>query len=277
MAAPASSFSLTSAKRRQAVIGLMLAAGIVAAWLALLAFAMFAFELTWVSLPLAIAIIAAECWLFVGLFIISHDAMHGSLAPGHNRLNSAIGASLLFLYAGFGWRKLRAAHFAHHRLAGRPGDPDFDEHHPASFWPWYGTFLRRYFGPGSLVYVCAVVWFAILVLEVPRANVIVLYAVPSILSSIQLFYFGTYRPHCHNGTRFTDRHNARSERFGTLASLASCYHFGYHHEHHCHPETPWWQLPKVRLERIRNERMMSGGKTLNLPAKDAVRTESARP
>ena len=223
-----------------------MAAAILSAWLAIHVHAMFVFDLTWRSLPLALALAALQCWLSVGLFIVSHDAMHGSLAPGAGRLNGLIGGALLFLYAGFGWRRMREAHFAHHRAPGTPDDPDFAADHPRSFWPWYGTFLRRYFGWQSGLFVATVVTVYWLVLEIPVEKIVLLYGLPAIASSLQLFYFGTFRPHRHADSPFADRHKARSEDFGTLASLASCFHFGYHHEHHRAPHVPWWQLPAAR-------------------------------
>ena len=230
----------------QGLIGLTLAGAIVGAWLAIHLYGMFVLELSSQTLPLAIGLAALQCWLSVGLFIVSHDAMHGSLAPGAGRLNGIIGAALLFLYAGFSWRRMRAAHFDHHKLAGRTGDPDFDEHNAHRFWRWYGTFLRRYFGAGSLVFVSCVVSVYWLVFDLPMAQIVLLYGLPAIASSMQLFYFGTYRPHRQDGRAFPDAHNARSDEFGTLASLASCFHFGYHHEHHMAPGVPWWDLPRYR-------------------------------
>ena len=230
----------------QAAVGLSLAAAIVGAWLAIHLWAMFAFRLSWSSLPLALVAAAAQCWLSVGLFIVSHDAMHGSLAPGRPRLNEAIGATLLFLYAGFGWRRMRDAHFAHHRAPGGRDDPDFDVDHPRQFWRWYGGFLRRYFGWRSGLYVSTVVTLYWLAFRVPMEKIVLLYGVPAIASSLQLFYFGTYRPHRHEDGNFADRHNARSEAFGPALSLATCFHFGYHHEHHLGPHVPWWGLPARR-------------------------------
>lgn len=225
-------------------IGLALAALVAGGWLGIHAFAMFVFELTWANLPFALALAAVQVWLSVGVFIVCHDAMHGSLAPGRPRLNAAIAAPLLFLYAGFSWQKLRDAHFDHHKLAGRTGDPDFDEDHPSEFLRWYATFFKRYFGWQSLVFVHIVVGIYWLVLDIPMAQIVLLYGAPALLSSLQLFYFGTYRPHHHaEGARFEDTHNARSNDFGTLASLFTCFHFGYHLEHHRHPEVPWWALP----------------------------------
>ncbi|PLK24546.1 beta-carotene ketolase [Porphyrobacter sp. TH134] len=234
----------------QRVVGLALGLAIAGSWLAIHAYAMFVFELTWSNLPFALAMAMVQCWLSVGVFIVCHDAMHGSLVPGRPRLNGVIGAVLLALYAGFAWRQLRDAHFAHHKLAGRAGDPDFDEHHPDNFWRWYGTFFRRYFGWRSILFVHTVVGIYWLVLDIPMAQIVLLYGLPALGSSLQLFYFGTFRPHCHEtgpgAAEFADRHNTRSEDFGTLASLASCFHFGYHLEHHRRPDVPWWGLPGAR-------------------------------
>lgn len=252
MPAPIAPSSARRSRAAQSAVGLALAAAILTSWLSVHLYAMFDFELTWSSLPLALGMALVQCWLSVGLFIVSHDAMHGSLVPGGGRLNGAVGAALLFLYAGFGWKRMRNAHFAHHKSPGSDRDPDFDATNPTRFWPWYATFLKRYFGWGSILFVSFVVTLYWLLLAVPVEKIVLLYGLPAIASSLQLFYFGTFRPHRHHGNEarggadFADRHNARSERFGTLASLASCFHFGYHHEHHRAPDVPWWGLPGLR-------------------------------
>ena len=33
-----------------------------------------------------------------------------------------------------------------------------------------------------------------------------------------------------------------------LISLLTCYHYGYHREHHAMPHVPWWQLPQVTFQ-----------------------------
>lgn len=242
-------FSLPS-RPAQGAIGLALAVLIAGSWLGIHAYAMFVFELTWLNLPIALAMAAVQCWLSVGVFIVCHDAMHGSLVPGNPRANSAIGAVLLFLYAGFGWRNLRDAHFTHHKMSGREGDPDFDENNPASFLKWYGTFFKRYFGWKSLLYVHTVVGIYWLVIGIPMVQIVLLYGLPALGSSLQLFYFGTFRPHRHdaseNAPEFADTHNTRSDEFGVLTSLATCFHFGYHLEHHRRPDVPWWALPGAK-------------------------------
>ena len=238
----------------QGAVGLLLAACIAGSWFAIHIYGLFVFELTWSNLPIALAMAALQCWLSVGVFIVCHDAMHGSLVPGRERLNAAVGAVLLFLYAGFRWGALRDAHHTHHALAGHEGDPDFDERNPANFVKWYATFFKRYFGWQSLLFVHTVVGVYWLALDVPMMQIVLLYGAPALLSSLQLFYFGTYRPHCHRGDKpFADKHNARSDGFGTLTSLATCFHFGYHLEHHHRPDVPWWALPAARRAQVTGE------------------------
>ncbi|XUU60614.1 fatty acid desaturase [Erythrobacter sp. HA6-11] len=231
----------------QSAIGLLLAGLIAGSWLTIHFYGMFVFELSWSTLPIALVLAAVQIWLSVGVFIICHDAMHGSLAPGWPRVNAAIGAGLLLLYAGFKWTRMRDAHFTHHKLSGHKGDPDFDEDNPGHFLKWYWTFFKRYFGWQSLLFVHAVVGLYLFVFDVPFMQIFVLYGAPALLSSLQLFYFGTYRPHHQAGDKpFADRHNARSNDFSTVASLLTCFHFGYHLEHHRQPQVPWWALPGAK-------------------------------
>jgi len=87
----------------QRLLGLGLGTLVAGSWLGIHIYAMFVFELSWSAWPQVALLAALQCWLSVGVFIVSHDAMHGSLAPGWQSLNSGLGAVLLFLYAGFAW------------------------------------------------------------------------------------------------------------------------------------------------------------------------------
>ncbi len=198
--------------------------------------------LIWQSLGL----IALQCWLYTGLFIVAHDTMHGSFAPGKERVNAIIGTSILFVYAGFNWRSMRTAHHAHHEFPGTERDPDFNAKNPIAFWPWYKAFFLTYFGWRQFVILFGFT-ITYLLLGAAYLNTIIMWAIPAILSSIQLFYFGTYLTHRH-ADEFPDHHNARTNEFSWLASLMSCFHFGYHHEHHLFPHEPWWRLPKRKRE-----------------------------
>lgn len=233
---------------RQGSIGTFLACAIIASWLTLHILAVFFLPLSGPPLFAAPLIILAICWLNVGLFIVAHDAMHGSLAPGQDRRNLWFGRVSLGLYAGFRFGRLKQLHMMHHQQPGSAADPDFNVHHPSHFWPWYLAFMRRYFGIGEFLVLCVPVTIYLLI-GAHLANLLLFWALPAALSSMQLFYFGTYRPHRHNGRLFDDRHNARTNEFGWLASLLSCFHFGYHHEHHLSPHVPWWRLPAERKAR----------------------------
>jgi beta-carotene ketolase (CrtW type) len=230
----------------QTAVGLFLAVVITGTWLSLHVYAVFFLNLASASWWLIGALIAILCWLSVGLFIVAHDAMHGSLAPFRPRLNRLIGQLCAGLYAGFNFSKLNREHHLHHRYAGTAGDPDFDPHPPHGFFAWYLSFMRHYFGVPELVRISLLVSLYIGLLEAHYANVLLFWAVPALLSSVQLFTFGTYLPHRPGALPFTDRHRTRSNDMPVWLSLLTCFHFGYHHEHHDQPNVPWWRLPRTR-------------------------------
>ena len=230
----------------QGRVGLALSLGIVAAWAVAHVLSVFWLRLSGPGLLAAPVLVALICWLDVGLFIVAHDAMHGSLVPFRPAWNRAIGRVCLMIYAGFSYDRLIGKHFDHHRHSGTELDPDFHAPGPRAFWPWYASFFLRYFG-WTQVAVMAV-WFNlyVLVLGASPANALLFWALPAVLASFQLFVFGTYLPHRHDDYGFGDRHNARSNEYPVALSLLTCFHFGYHHEHHEHPSLPWWRLPAAR-------------------------------
>ena len=233
---------------RQTVIGLTLAALIAAAWLATHIWGVFLHPWTAIGIATAPMLIALNTWLGAGMFIVAHDAMHGSLAPGRPAVNRAVGQLAVGLYAAFPFGLLNRKHHEHHRSPGSPDDPDFHAEAPTAFWPWYLRFFRTYFGWRQAAIIVSV-FLVYRLLGASWLNAAVFWGLPSILSSLQLFTFGTWLPHRHDGAPFADRHNARTQEFGWLPSLLTCFHFGYHREHHLSPTTPWWRLPAVRAER----------------------------
>lgn len=234
--------------RRQAVIGVTLALALVGAWLALHVYGVFFYSFSSAAVLIAPLLVALITWLNVGLFIVAHDAIHGSLVPGRRGVNLWFGRIALVLYAGFRFGRLEPKHLEHHRAPGTGTDPDFNAAHPTRLWPWYRQFMRRYFGATEFLTLSLAV-AAYLLIGARIANLLLFWAIPAILSSLQLFYFGTYRPHRHESRAFADSHNARTNEFGWFASLISCFHFGYHHEHHLSPHVPWWRLPAERKAR----------------------------
>lgn len=229
---------------RQSLIGLAFAGAILGPWAAIHVYGVFLHAWSmrdWLVVPL---LVAAQTWLSVGLFIVAHDAMHGSLAPGWGRTNRAVGRLALALYAGFWFDRMAPKHHAHHARPGTADDPDFLDFEPQGFWRWYWSFFRRYFGLRELAVLSAAVAAYVVLLRAPFANLLVFWALPAIASSLQLFAFGTYLPHRRGADGFADAHQARSLGYGRLASLLSCFHFGgRHHTHHLKPHLPWWRLP----------------------------------
>jgi beta-carotene ketolase (CrtW type) len=191
--------------------------------------------------PLAVAWMS---WLFTGLFITAHDAMHGAITRAHPRLNHGLGALAVAAFAMFDYRLLRRAHVQHHARPAREGDPDWhDGRHPGPLrWLW--TFMRRYLTLGQWLRLVAVFWGLQALVALP--NLLLFWALPSVLSTLQLFFFGTWLPHREPPGGHRGPHRATSGDYSDLVSLLTCYHFGgYHREHHEHPALPWWRLPET--------------------------------
>lgn len=236
-------------KARQQRIGLALAGVIAGAWLTIHIGGIFFWNWSVATAPYAVLLVALQCWLSTGLFIVAHDAMHGALAPGKPRLNRTIGTVLLGMYAGLDYRAMAPQHAAHHRHAGTADDPDFHASNPRGFGPWFLAFFRRYYTHAQIgrITLAALLY---LLLGASLVHIAVFWAVPALLALAQLFYFGTYLPHRHETLEFPDHHRARSSRCSPLVSLLTCFHFGgYHHEHHLSPATPWWRLPALGRSR----------------------------
>jgi len=230
-----------TASQHSTVTGLLLAGLVIGSWAVVHIYSVF---FHFLSAPLwqTLGLIALQCWLYAGMFIVAHDTMHGSLVPNNDKANAAIGKAIMFVYAGFDWRYMREAHHAHHDNPGTEADPDFNAVDPKSFWPWYFKFFTQYFGWRQIAILVCFTLAYVLLFGADYINTIIMWAVPAILSSIQLFYFGTYLTHRH-AEAFPDHHKARTNDYPRWLSLLTCFHFGYHHEHHLWPHEPWWRLP----------------------------------
>jgi beta-carotene ketolase (CrtW type) len=238
---------------RQTVIGLTLAGLIMGSWLSLHVWGVFFQPMSWPALAIAPLLILMQSWFGAGMFIVAHDAMHGSLAPGRPRLNAFIGQVCVGAYAAFSYRALNICHHQHHRAPGSAEDPDFHAERPDALIPWFVAFFTRYFRLRELAIVNAVVLAYVLVLGANPLNMMLFWGLPAIVSALQLFIFGTWLPHRHkrSGPGFVDRHNARTLPMPWILSLLTCFHFGLHHEHHSSPTTPWWRLPTLRPAAVR--------------------------
>ncbi len=186
--------------------------------------------------------VLVQTWLFTGLFITAHDAMHG-LVSKNRFVNTTLGTIGSMFYAGLWYPKLRQKHYLHHLYPGTSQDPDYSTG-SQNFLVWWYRFMIQYitiwqFLIMALLFNLGLLWFS-------ELQLIVLWIIPSILSTFQLFYFGTYAPHRLPHTEKMGLHKARSQRNNHLIALFSCYFFGYHWEHHDSPGTPWWQLYRIK-------------------------------
>jgi beta-carotene/zeaxanthin 4-ketolase len=206
-----------------------------------------------------------QSFLTMGLFIVAHDCMHGNVQPLAKKWQHYVGSFALVIYAGFSFKKLRHAHMLHHKYPASSNDPDYinninvdlknlsennqiihtKTNSNENFFVWLKNFTTKYFGWKEFLilhlHVGLILFFA-----QHWSHLFFYFAIPSWISALQLFYFGTYLPHRNWQHQDSDEHKARSNSYSILISLLACYHFGYHHEHHIHPSVPWWDLPRLR-------------------------------
>lgn len=224
--------------------GFIIALGIIVVWTLSLIF-LLSINIQWLGL-LWIITVLWQTFLYTGLFITAHDAMHGSVFPRNKKINDITGSIAVKLYALFSYKKLKKKHSEHHRFPGTEQDPDFHDGYNRDIISWYFHFIKGYVGWRQLAGMAVIFNIFQHLINVPVQNLIIFWIMPSLLSTVQLFYFGTYLPHREKGSAFADHHRARSNEFPVFWSLLTCYHFGYHHEHHLFPRVSWWRLPVLR-------------------------------
>lgn len=223
-------------------MGLVIAILIILAWGA---------HLTWCLTTAPLSILHPMTWvhvmvqgfLYTGLFITAHDAMHGTVVRGR-RGNTVVGSLAAMLFAGMWYPRLYANHHQHHaHPADDHDDPDY--HASDRFVPWLAAFMWRYTTVPQLVIMGVVYNVLARVLLVEELRLWVYWIVPAFLGTLQLFYVGTYRPHRRPHTPDMP-HRARSMQRNHVAAFLACYFFGYHAEHHLSPGTPWWKLWRIK-------------------------------
>lgn len=220
--------------------GVAIALAVVGAWLAVELAGLF-------LLPLqgALALAPLATFLYVGLFITAHDALHGSVATRHPRLNRWVSRVALWLYAAFDERALRAAHARHHASPAAEGDPDYAR--GERYLPWLAAFAFRYVSLRQLALLALEGNVLIHLCGVRPAQLVAVWIAPAVASAVQLFTFGTYLPHRTPPGGHRDAHRARSLALPSLLSFLTCWHFGgCHHQHHQDPSLPWWRLDAQR-------------------------------
>ncbi len=236
---------------KRAARGLGLAAAIAIAWIASLV-GLLSLDFGALSSWELVAVVLLRTQLQTGLFIIGHDAMHGLLWPWHPRWNHRIGAVVLALYAALPYSLCRANHHDHHRFTATAADPDVPCPSSVGALSWYRHFMLGYLRVPQMSALLAV-WFSLVLLfggitASAALHVLLFCTLPLLLSSLQLFVFGTYLPHRRQrSTPHAPHPDSLDLPIGL--SLLACFHFGYHREHHDHPELAWFELPAARRAR----------------------------
>lgn len=189
------------------------------------------------SLFATILFILIQTHLYTGLFITAHDAMHGTVSS-NKKINDGIGNLVTMLYALFPYKKLLSKHHIHHKEVHTENDPDY---YNGNFFVWYFYFIKRYLTIWQFIAMAAI--FNVLAIWIPEKNLILFWVIPSALSTLQLFYFGTYLPHKGEHENI---HHSRTQKKNHFIAFITCYFFGYHFEHHDKPGTPWWKLYQLK-------------------------------
>lgn len=232
--------------RSQHRLSLLLAGTIIFTWFLSLIW-LLNIDVSWDATWIVIGGTLLRTFLQTGLFIVAHESIHGTLCE-NKRLGRCIGHLTAILYAFISYRLLFEKHQLHHLYPGTDRDPDFRSQGSQAFLGWYISFFSQYYRDQyiweSMAGMAAI--FSLLIsLGMPLINIFAFWLLPIILSSLQLFYFGVYLPHRTTDTPINNVHRARSNHYPELLSLITCYHFGYHLEHHQRPDVPWHRLPKI--------------------------------
>jgi len=215
--------------------GILVALIVIAAWLVSLIF-LLRWDFSWNN-PFVYLMILVQMHLYTGLFITAHDAMHGTVSSS-GKFNMIIGQICTALYAAFSFNKLLKKHHEHHRYVHSDQDPDY---HNGSYLSWYFSFMKEYMSILQLVFMA--IAFNVLNIWIPESNLLLFWVAPALLSTLQLFTFGTWIP--HHGDH-DNAHHSSSLKKNHLVGFFSCYFFGYHYEHHEWPGIPWWKLWQMK-------------------------------
>jgi len=224
-------------------MGLLIALTVILLWTFHLVYLLIFVDLSSAS-PIILVHIAIQTYLYTGLFITAHDAMHGLVSP-NKVVNKSIGRLATRLFAALSFSRLLEKHQLHHRFPGEAADPDYSVN-SQNFWLWWFSFMKNYISWWQIIIMALV--FNILHIWADQLNLILFWILPSILATFQLFYFGTYRPHRLPHTETMLPHNSRSQKGPHVWAMLSCYFFGYHYEHHEWPHIPWWKLYQTKKQ-----------------------------
>lgn len=228
----------------QSTRGLLIASTILSLWLVSLLFLLL-IDISTANFCFIGLAFAWQVFLYTGLFITAHDAMHGVVFPADIKINHALGNLAVWCYGLFSYQELLKKHWLHHKYPGTAQDPDYHEGSGDNFLVWYFQFMKHYWSWKRIIALVVLFHGVHFIFGISNLNLALFWVIPSLVSSIQLFYFGTFLTHREPEEGYTNDHRAKSTNFPVIWSFITCYHFGYHQEHHEYPNIAWWQLPQV--------------------------------
>ena len=227
-------------------IGLVVASTIIFLWLVSL-IGLLTIDISQSPLFFTFLGVLLRSFLHTGLFITTHEAIHGVIFPDR-QINNFFGYITSWLYALLPYKILAKNHRLHHRYPATKQDPDFCLSGSNNFLLWYINFMKKYQEGSqawSLLIGMAIIFCILIILHISLANIFLFWVIPILISSWQLFTFGIFLPHRQTKEGYSDRHRAKSNNYSIFWSFIACYHFGYHWEHHQYPNLPWYFLPLV--------------------------------
>jgi len=222
-------------------VGVIIAISIIVVWFGHLLYALFYVQPDFGN-PFLYLHVFIQAYLYTGLFITGHDAMHGIVAK-NRKLNNLFGHLATTLFAFLSFRVLSKKHYLHHRFPATDKDPDFSPR-SNNFFVWWFIFMKNYTTWWQLLLMA--ITFNVLLIWFSEFQLLAFWVVPAILATFQLFYFGTFLPHRRPFKPEMEPHNSRTQRKNHFLAMLTCYFFGYHWEHHESPTTPWWKLYQIK-------------------------------
>ena len=122
-------------------MGILAAVTIITLWASHLFYSLKYSEVNFTS-PLFYLHVLIQGYLFTGLFITAHDAMHGTVSQ-NKTINKFTGVLTTFLFAGLSYGKLLKNHKLHHIHSGTAEDPDYSVK-SQNFFVWFAKFFMKY-------------------------------------------------------------------------------------------------------------------------------------
>ncbi len=141
-------------------------------------------DLAQIPLVLIVLGVLLRSFLHTGLFITTHEAIHGVLSKNQST-NDLIGYATSFLYPLLSYKVLAENHRLHHRYPATEKDPDFYLSDSNNFLLWYVSFMKEY-QKGRQAWVLligmGVIFGTLICLHISSLNIFLFWVIPILIS-----------------------------------------------------------------------------------------------